>query len=152
MDKWIDGESYARTASVEGNIVTINHVTLLKDGKHYMSTRVDLSNETMDSIKINAAYNYLIQVIRTRALKPHKSSDIDESKNYKPCDYPGNGGGLTTEERNVRFLKEIGLDDERVKKIMSKPEGLANAINEALAKLNDKPAEKVETKLHKRDE
>jgi len=152
MEKVIDGESYARTATVEGDIVTISHVTLLKDGKFYMSTKVDLSSETEVSKKINAAYNYLIQVIRTRALKPHKSSDIDEDKNYKPCDYPGNGGGLTTEERNVKFLKEIGLDDDRVRKIMAKPEGLADAINQALATLNNKPVEKVETKLRKRDE
>jgi len=83
-------------------------------------------------------------------LKPFKSNEINEEKNYKPCDYPGNGGGLTTEQRNVKFLKEIGLDDERVKKIMAKPAGLAEAINEALAKLNNKTAEKeVVTKLRK---
>ena len=152
MEKWIEGNTYARTVLVQDDIVLIKHVTLLKDGKHYMTTRIDLSNESDDDIKVNAAYNMLIQVIRPRALKPHKSTEIDEMKDFRPCDYPGNGGGLTTEERNVRFLKEIGLDDERVKKIMAKPEGLAEAINRALAELNNKPVEKVETKLRKNNE
>ena len=152
MERWIKDESYPRTVKVEGDTVIIDHVTLLKDGKHYMSTRVDMSDETIESKKINAAYNYLIQVIRPRALKKCRSSEIKEGHNYKPSDYPANGGGLTTEERNVKFLREIGLDDERVKKVMSKPEGLAEAINRALAELNNKPEPKVETKLRKQGE
>ena len=152
MEKWTKGMECPRTVTVDDDIVIIKHVTQLKDGKFYMTTRVDLSDETDRDIKINAAYNMLIQDLRPRALKPYKSTEIDETKDYKPCDYPGNGGGLTTEERNVRFLKEIGLDDERVKKVMAKPEGLAEAINRALAELNNKSGPKVETKLHKKDE
>ena len=138
MERWTKGMECPRTVVIEDDVVSIKHVTKLKDGKFYMTTRVDLSGETSDSIMINAAYNMLIQDLRPRALKVHKSTEIDESKNYKPCDYPGNGGGLTTEERNVKFLKEIGLDDDRVKRIMSKPEGLADAINKALDVLNNK--------------
>jgi len=150
MEKWHKDGVFPKSATVDGDVVTIKHVTQVKDGKHYMATRIDLSSETPDSIKTNAAYNYLIQVIRPRVLKVRNSKAINENLNLKPCDYPGNGGGgLTTEQRNVKFLKEIGLDDDRVRKVMSKPEGLAEAINKALEALNNKPVEKVETKLRK---
>ena len=138
MEKWIKDMKCPRTVTVEDDIVTIKHVTQLKDGKFYMTTRVDLGSESSEDIMVNAAYNMLIQDLRPRALKTHKSTEIDESKALRPIDYPGNGGGgLTTEERNVRFLKEIGLDDDRVRKVMSKPEGLAEAINKALEALNN---------------
>lgn len=150
MEKWTKGMKCPRTVTVAGDMVTIKHVTQLKDGKFYMKTRVDLSMEKQDDIKINAAYNYLIQDLRPRALKSHKSTDIDENKAYRPIDYPANGGGLTTEERNVKFLKDIGLDDERVKKIMARPEGLAEAINKALEALNSKPAVEVKTILRQK--
>lgn len=149
MKKWTKGMKCPRTVVITDDVVIIRHVTQLKDGKFYMATKVDLSDETPDNIKVNAAYNMLIQDLRPRALKPHKSTEIDETENLKPCDYPGNGGGLTTEERNVKFLKEIGLDDDRVRKIMSKPKGLAEAINKALADLTEKPENHVETRLRK---
>ena len=152
MEKWIKGMKCPRTVVVDDDVVSIKHVTQLKDGKFYMTTLVDLLDETSESIMINAAYNMLIQDLRPRALKPRKSTEIDERKALKPCDFPGNGGGgLTTEQRNVKFLKEIGLDDDRVRKVMSKPEGLAEAINRALAELNNKPEPTVETKLRKND-
>lgn len=116
MEKALTGEvdgkkaAYPRTASIKDNVVTIKHVTKLADGNHYMTTKVDLSGEDGDDIMVNAAYNYLIQVIRTRALKPHKSTDIDETKVYRPCDYPATGGaGIDARERNIRFM----MDEEK---------------------------------------
>jgi len=89
MKPYLKGESQPRTASVKGDVVTIHHVTKFDNGQEmYMKTLVDLSRETSDDIKKNAAANYLIQVLRTRALKPNKPEAIDEDKAMRPCDYP----------------------------------------------------------------
>ena len=96
MEDYLKGaENQHRTASVKGKVVTLNHVTLFSNGeKKYMKTIVDLSDESEEDIYLNAATNYLIQVLRPRAIKPNKPTEIDESKPMKPCDYPaGKGGG-----------------------------------------------------------
>ena len=123
MEKAIQGVTYPRTASVTGDVVTIKHVTKLADGKHYMTTKIDLSGENADEIKKNAAYNMLIQVIRPRALKPNKSTEIDETKTLRPCDYPASGGaGIDKHERRVRDLMDImGITREQTEKALSDP-------------------------------
>jgi len=95
MEDYLKGaENQHRTASVKGKVVTLNHVTLFDNGeKKYMKTAIDLSGETDEDILLNAATNYLIQVLRPRAIKPNKPTDIDESKSMKPCDYPASKGG-----------------------------------------------------------
>lgn len=123
MEKALQGTTYPRTAKVVGDTVTISHVTQLKDGKHYMKTIIDLSGEDEDTIKVNAAYNLLIQVLRPRALKPFKSTDIDETKPLRPCDYPASGGGgVDKHERRVRDLMDImGIDRAMAEKALSDP-------------------------------
>ena len=130
MEKWQQGVTYARTASVTGKVVTIKHVTLLKDGKYYMTTKVDLAMESEEDILRNAAYNYLIQDIRPRALKLHKSTEVDESKAYKPSDYPaGRGGGKTTRETIVTWLTEVlGIKNELAEKWADDPKALEAVI------------------------
>ena len=130
MEKWVQGVTYARTASVTGDVVTINHVSLLKDGKHYMQTKVNLANLSKDELKRHAAYNVLIQVIRPRALKPFKSTQIDEAKVLDPCDYPGgHGGGKTTRETIVTWLTEVlGIKNELAEKWADDPKALEAII------------------------
>jgi len=138
MEKALTGEvdgkkaAYPRTASIKDNVVTIKHVTKLLDGNHYMTTRVDLSGEDGDDIMVNAAYNYLIQDLRPRALKPHKSTDIDESKPLRPCDYPATGGaGIDKRERSIRVLTEIGVERERAEYLIDHPDEIKFALDES---------------------
>jgi len=101
MEDYLKGaENQHRTASVKGKVVTLNHVTLFSNGeKKYMRTIVDLSDESEEDIYLNAATNYLIQVLRPRAIKPNKPNEIDESKSMKPCDYPVSKGGGKVEPK-----------------------------------------------------
>lgn len=143
MEKALTGEvdgkkaAYPRTASIKDNVVTIKHVTQLLDGKHYMTTRVDLSGEDGDDIMVNAAYNYLIQDLRPRALKPHKSTDIDENRTYRPCDYPATGGaGIDKRERIIRFFMDtedgMGLDREDAEYAVDHPSEIGIAMVSAM--------------------
>ena len=97
MEDYLKGaENQHRSASVdvETMIVTMNHVTQFDNGeKKYMKTIVDLSGETKADILLNAATNYLIQVLRSRAIKPNKPSEIKEDVAMRPCDYPASKGG-----------------------------------------------------------
>lgn len=95
MEDYLKGaENQHRSASVKGKVVTMNHVTKFGNGeKKYMKTIIDLSNESEGDILLNAATNYLIQVLRPRAIKPSKPADIDETKKMRPCDYPASKGG-----------------------------------------------------------
>ena len=143
MEKVIKGESYPRTASVDvkTKIVTIKHVSRLVDGDHYLTTKVGLDGEDEADILKNGAYNYLIQDIRTRALKPYKSTDIDEDKVYRPCDYPATGGaGIDKRERSIRVLTEIGVERERAEYLIDHPDKIKSALDETviLRKKNDK--------------
>ena len=124
MEKVLTGVTYPRTAKVVGDVVTIKHVTQLKDGKYYMSTPIDLAGEELTEIKRNAAYNYLIQVLRPRTLKTKKSTEIDEAKVLRPCDFPASGGvGIDKTERRVRDLMDImGIDRAMAEKAIANPE------------------------------
>ena len=95
MEDYLKGaENQHRSASVKGKVVTMNHVTKFDNGEQkYMKTVVDLSGETDEDIYLNAATNYLIQVLRPRAIKPNKPSEIKEDVAMRPCDYPASKGG-----------------------------------------------------------
>ena len=95
MEDYLKGaENQHRTSSVVDQVVTLNHVTKFSNGEQkYMKTVVDLSGETSDDILLNAATNYLIQVLRPRAIKPNKPSEIKEDVAMRPCDYPASKGG-----------------------------------------------------------
>ena len=95
MQDYLKGaEDQHRTSSVKGKVVTLNHVTKFSNGEQkYMTTIVDLSGESEEDIYLNAATNYLIQVLRPRAIKPNKPSEIEEDKAMRPCDYPASKGG-----------------------------------------------------------
>lgn len=142
MEKVIKGESYPRTASVdvEAMIVTIKHVSRLVDGDHYLTTKIGLKGEGMDDILKNAGYNYLIQVVRTRALKPHKASEVDETKVYRPCDYPATGGaGVDKRERSIRVLTEIGVERKRAEYLIDHPDKIKSALETTvILRKNDK--------------
>ena len=101
MEDYLKGAgNQHRTASVKGKVVTLNHVTQFSNGeKKYMKTIIDLSDESEEDIYLNAATNYLIQVLRPRAIKPNKPTEIDESKPMKPCDYPASKGGGKVEPK-----------------------------------------------------
>ena len=128
MDKWIEGHKYPRTVKIIGRTVEIKHVTQLKDGKFYMTTKVDLSGETNDEIKVNAAYNMLIQDLRPRALKPHRSTEIDEGKALRPIDYPGNGGGVSHRDVIVKFLVKGGMTQAEAEAVADNPKGVETKL------------------------
>lgn len=128
MEKWTKGMKCPRSVVVQGQVVKIKHVTQLKDGKYYMTTIVDLSGESGNDIMINAAYNMLIQDLRPRALKPLKSTEIDETKHLKPCDYPGNGGGVSHRDVIIRFLTEGGMTKAEAEKVADNPKGVETIL------------------------
>ena len=132
MEAYLKGDPHPKTAKVEGNIVTIKHVTEFNNGeKMYMTTKVDLSNETPSAIKINAAYNYLIQVLRPRAIKVVKPKDFDETKAYKPSDYPaGKGGGISAFEQRKQAFMEVGFEEKEAELMAA---GNQDAIEKAHA-------------------
>lgn len=129
MERWTKGMNCPRTVTVEDDIVMIKHVTQLKDGKFYMTTRVDLGSETSENIMVNAAYNMLIQDLRPRALKPHKSTEIDEDAALCPCDYPGNGGGgISHREVIVKFLTDGGMTKAEAEQVADNPKGVETVL------------------------
>lgn len=113
MEQYIDGETYPRTMSVDvaKQIVTVKHVSKIKDGKFYIKTILDLSGEEEVDLLKHAAMNYLIQTIRPRYLKGRKSVDINEELVHSPSDYPAQrGGGVDKREGAIRVLEGLGLD------------------------------------------
>ena len=115
MEDYLKGvENQHRTSSVKGKVVTLNHVTKFSNGEQkYMRTVIDLSGETEDDIHLNAATNYLIQVLRPRAIKPNKPTEIEEDKAMKPCDYPASKGGGKADPNVVarRAAKKMSPED-----------------------------------------
>uniref|UniRef100_A0A6M3LKA1 Uncharacterized protein n=1 Tax=viral metagenome TaxID=1070528 RepID=A0A6M3LKA1_9ZZZZ len=133
MEKYIQGNTYARTAKVDVNTktITIHHVTDLKDGKHYMKSVICLDKEGMEHLLVNAAYNDLIQVFRPRALKLLKSTQIDENKVLRPSDYPaGKGGGISAFEQRKQAFMEVGFEEKEAELMAA---GNQDAIEKAHA-------------------
>ena len=125
MKDYLKGaEDQHKTASVKGKVVTMNHVTLFDNGeKKYMKTIVDLSNESEEDILLNAATNYLIQVLRPRAIKPKKPTEIDETKVMRPCDFPASKVvGVDKREREVRYWESKGIPRGKAEDIADHPE------------------------------
>ena len=128
MERWLKGMNCPRTVVVTDDIVVIKHVTQLKDGKFYMTTRVDLSGETSEDIMVNAAYNMLIQDLRPRALKPYRSTEIDETRELRPIDYPANGGGVSHRDVIVNFLTKGGMTQAEAEAVADNPKGVETKL------------------------
>ena len=108
MEKVLKGKAYARSMSIVGSVVTIKHVSRLKDGDHYMTTKLDLEKMDGDDMVKHAAMNILIQIVRPRHLKTLTSSQIDETKVIDPMDYPATrGGGINKREASIRTLVDV---------------------------------------------
>lgn len=123
MEKYVKGDSYMRSMSVQETIVAINHVSDVKDGKYYMRTKIDLKNMDKDLIYKHAAMNILIQIIRTRYLKLRTSSQIDESIVHDPTSYPAaKGGGVNKREMSIRTLMELGFAKSDAEFAVDNPE------------------------------
>jgi len=87
----LEGEACAKNARVEGDVVWIDHKTKLKNGQCiYITTGIDLSEETSEDVMINAGYNYLIQCVRPRVLKGLGTDEAlaKHEVRIKPSDYP----------------------------------------------------------------
>lgn len=130
MEKVLTGTTYNRSMSIVDNVVTINHVSRLKDGDHYMSTKLDLTNmDTGDMVK-HAAMNILIQIIRPRYLKQRISSQIDETKVLDPMEFPAvRGGGINKREASIRTLMELGFSKEDAEYAIDNPEKAKQALS-----------------------
>lgn len=108
MEKVLEGTTYNRSMSIIGSVVTIKHVSRLKDGDHYMTTKLDLEKMDGDDMVKHAAMNILIQIIRPRYLKQLASKGIDETKVIDPLDYPATrGGGINKREASIRTLMDV---------------------------------------------
>lgn len=130
MEQYMKGETYNRSMSIVDSIVTINHVSDVKDGKHYMQTKLDLGDMDGDSIVKHAAMNILIQIIRPRYLKLKKSVDIDESIVHNPLDYPAaKGGGINKREMKIQAYIDVGFSKEDAFYAADHPEAAKKALN-----------------------
>jgi len=150
MIKTLDGEKYPRTSSIKDNVVTIKHVTALKDGKHYMVSHIDMSNMDGDEVMKHAAMNVLIQILRPRAFKPFKSNEIDETKVYDPTDYPAQrGGGIDKHEAAIRVLESLGFNRDQAELALRTPK---EKVKELLAEFATQPDEPIEPEWVENDE
>ena len=129
MEQYVKGNSYMRSMSLVEKIVTINHVSDVKDGKHYMQTKIDLKNMDNDLIYKHAAMNILIQIIRTRYLKLRTSKQIDETIVHDPTKYPAaKGGGVNKREMSIRTLMELGFSKSDAEFAIDNPEKAKQAL------------------------
>jgi len=111
--------TYNRTFAydAENDIVWLTQGTQLGSGDNARNVHfrygIDMQNLSDDEIKINAAKNIHITVMRPRVFKKTDEKGIAKLPLVlDPCDYPATGGaGITTKERNIRFMVDtMGLD------------------------------------------
>lgn len=129
--RYVEGESVTRETVVNGDMVTINHVTTLKDGsKAIVTSKIDLSKEaiTPDEIKSNAGMNLLIKVFRPRFYRLHSFDELKniEDRIFRLADFPVERAKakptkakakdilarLTKEEFVDLMLEEYGITEE----------------------------------------
>jgi hypothetical protein len=101
----LDGEKYTRKTTIvdlDKRLLTVSHVTQVKDGKVWMEHEVDLS-EMSDEDILKHACNDIIIKYRGRSFKQWL---IDECINritngfvFRPEDYPKSESGATPEQR-----------------------------------------------------
>ena len=126
--------------SIVGSIVTINHVSRLKDGDHYMTTKLDLANIDGDDMVKHAAMNILIQIIRPRYLKQLTSKGIDETKVIDPMDYPATrGGGINKRDASIKTLVDLGFSQDDAERAIDNPEKAMEILKDRIKlRKNDK--------------
>lgn len=91
--RYVEGETVTRETIVNGDMVTISHVTTLKDGsKAIVTSKIDLSKEaiTPDEIKSNAGMNLLIKVFRPRFYRLYSFEELKnmEDRIFRLADFP----------------------------------------------------------------
>ena len=132
-------ESYARTFAYDAkdDIVWMTQGTQLGKGDEAFSVHfrygMKMGNLTEDELKINAAKNLHITVMRTRVFKKAQGPAAIEAMPMilDPCDYPATGGaGITTKERNIRFMVDtMGLTRELAEHFAENPDKLKAAVS-----------------------
>ena len=93
IQKYLEGEPVTRETIVNGDMVTINHVTTLKDGsKAIVTSKIDLGEGaiTQDEILSNAGMNLLIKVFRPRFYRLHSFEELKnmEDRIFRLADFP----------------------------------------------------------------
>ena len=115
--RYVEGESVTRETVVNGDMVTINHVTTLKDGsKAIVTSKIDLSEEaiTPDEIKSNAGMNLLIKVFRPRFYRLYSFEELKnmEDKTFRLADFPVERAKAKPTKTKVRkLLTQLSRDE-----------------------------------------
>jgi len=123
IQKYLEGEPVTRETIVNGDMVTINHVTTLKDGsKAVTTTMIDLGPNaiTPEEIKSNAAMNLLIKVFRPRFYRLHSFEEIKnmEDKTFRLADFPAERAKAKPTKTKARDILARLSKDEFVNLIM----------------------------------